>query len=192
MKNIKEKVQFPLGTLIGFEMSEATKKAIEEVDKTIKSMTKEDKDEKLSKVMADLTSTYTDKEKEMISKYGVETHINLIDVHMSLGEFLYSLFMSHTKEPVSPLQKDAFLKKKQSLAAEFTKDEFEIPKEVANLVEEVMNDDAKWEKSSFGVSVKVEPKKKDEEIVEIPMVLNSVGASYYKNIIEAMILYFNE
>jgi len=189
MKNVHEKVNFPTAGVLGLQLSEDTQKLSQEY---VKLLEKEEKDA-ASEVLTKIKDSYADDVKQKLAQVGLDHHLQVLPIHMTVGEFLFSVFISHIQEPTAPLQKAAFGKKLQDYSILLLKDEFDIPKELESKVKEVMEKDDLWEKTAFNAYVVLKEAGEDSEVEpeqRFYLGLNHAGVAYFQKVLTEIVSHY--
>lgn len=122
----------------------------------------------------------SDKAKEGLASVGAESPNDLVNVTMTLGSFLFDIYICHTKAPEAPLNLYLHNKKLAEFATDLSKGELVVPKEVLDVVKDVLSDKNKWESTNFATFTMVNGHKKT-------IGMKAAGASYFNQILTAAI-----
>lgn len=90
-----------------------------------------------------------------LDELGAEFPFSKIDVTLTLGLFLFSLFVSHIPRPKTTTKSESYSNKIDAYASRFNIPEFSITKAEITKLERILNTDALWAKSSLMVSAGV-------------------------------------
>lgn len=186
MKNIQESINFPAAGALGLQIPEEALK----LNQTYVDLLKEDKKDEAEKVLEEIKSYYTDEIKQTLAKFNIDSHLELIKVNITVGEVLFSIYISNVTEPTAPLQKAVFGKKTQELADLLMKDEFEMTKELESLVKDVLENDEKWEKTAFNAYVILKEQTEDQKEERFYIGLNSNGVGFFGKVLQEIINHY--
>jgi len=97
--------------------------------------------------------------KERLAVYGSQLPTDKVPLTMSIGEFFYNIYVSHSVKPEAPLAAKKYEKKVQEYAELLDNEEFDIPEDMKAVLLDVLNNNDKWTQTRFGVMVETVPPK---------------------------------
>lgn len=178
VKNISETIKVPASFLVdGFQQlsSEAKEKVI--LISQAQARAKAENRELDASEVSEVANLLPEKMRADLANVGAVLPSDQIALTMRLGDFLYHVYAFNSKPPQAPLAIKRHEKKLLELAEILDTDEFEVPKDVLDVVESVLSDDKKWESTQFGALLKVDDANKY-------IGLSSLGASIFRKVID--------
>jgi len=156
VKNVTQTVKVPVSFLMK-DLNLLSPEAKELLLVAARAQAKGDKEGYLTgfdQIAADARAVLSEAQLKELDDMGCLLPSDLLALTMTLGDFLYHVYVIHTKKPESPLGIKRLEKRLMDLAAAFSADEFEVQEDVIKTVSDVLSDDKKWSTTQFGATFK--------------------------------------
>ncbi len=140
VKNVKSVVKFSLSSLVDLKLTQ------EQVDLGNDYAIKASKQDESANALKDqLVATYSEEQQKILQNYGKEVHTASVNTELDLGHFIYDVFHQTYELPKAPLSQKIALKKMENYAKELSKEEFDVPPEVARVVKTALESEELWD-----------------------------------------------